>query len=107
MHSRSNAWTNSASECGNANDEEGDLAEPAGDLGQGVAEVDLGLAGAMDQGDEDLAADPLEVADDLLHGRIAALVALGRDPVEDQFGGMPLLPGEPSSSSRMRETRSR
>ena len=74
-------------------DEEGDLAEPAGDVGQGVAEVDLGLAGAMDQRDEDLAADPLEVADGLLHGRVAALVALGRDPVEDPLGGVPLLPG--------------
>ena len=73
-------------------DEEGDLAEPAGDVGQGVAEVDLGLAGAMDQRDEHLGADPLELADDLLHGCITALVALGGDPVEDPLGGVPLLP---------------
>jgi hypothetical protein len=47
----------------------------------------------VDQRDEDLAADPLEVADDLLHGRIAALVALGGEPVEDPLGGVALLPG--------------
>jgi hypothetical protein len=77
---------------GQSHDEEGDLAELAGDVGQGVAEVDLGLAGRMGQGDEDLAADPLEVADRLLHGRVAAGVAFGLDPVEDPLGGVPLLP---------------
>src|SRR5262245_49859226 len=73
--------------------EEGDLAEPAGDVGQGVAEVDLGLAGAVGQGDEALAAGPLEVADRPLHGRVAAPVALGPEPLEDPLGGVALLPG--------------
>lgn len=52
---------------------------------QGVAEVHLGLAGGVDQRDEDIAADPLQAADDLPHGRVAARVALGGDPIEDPF----------------------
>src|SRR5262249_4228422 len=66
---------------------------PAGDVDQGVTEIDLGLAGSVGQRDEDLAADALEIADRPLHGRVAALVALGGDPVEDPLGGVPLLPG--------------
>src|SRR5262249_4256930 len=63
-----------------------------GDLG--LAEVDLGLAGAVGQRDEDLGAaappGPDGVLDDGQSAPVAVLVA---EPLEDPLGGMALLPG--------------
>ena len=60
----------------------------------GVAEVGLGLAGLVGQGDEDLGGGEPPGADGVLDdGQAARVAVLGLEPVEDPLGGVPLLLG--------------
>ena len=59
----------------------------------GLAEVDLGLTGAVGQGDEDLGGAEPPGGDGLLHdGQAAGVAVLVAEPLEDAAGGVPLLP---------------
>src|SRR5512144_120935 len=59
-----------------------------------LAEVDLGLAGAVDQRDEDLGTGAPPGGDGLLDdGRSTGVAVLVAEPLEDPLGGVPLLPG--------------
>ena len=59
----------------------------------GLAEVDLGLARAVGQRDEDLGGAEPPGGDGLLHdGQAAAVAVLVAEPLEDAAGGVPLLP---------------
>src|SRR4051812_28959628 len=74
--------------------EQGDLGGLAIEMDLGLAEIDLGLARGVGQGDEDLGGTELPGSDRLLDDAQAALIAvLVADPLEDPMGGVPLLPG--------------
>ena len=75
-------------------DEELDLAQCAAEAGQRLAEIDLGLAGAMGQRHEDLAAELLVLAHGLLDGGVAALVTLLAQALEESLGAVALLGGQ-------------
>ena len=76
------------------------LDRPAVEDDLGLAEVDLGLAGAVGQRDEDLGVALPPGADGVLDDGQAAVVAvLVAEPLEDPLGGVPLL-GGPSCRPR-------
>ena len=75
-------------------DEQRDLRRLAVEGDLGLAEVDLGLAGAVGQRDEDLGAGAPPGGDGLLDdGLPAGIAILVAEPLEDPLGGVPLLPG--------------
>jgi len=58
----------------------------------GLAEVDLGLTGAVGQGNEDLGGSQPAGGDGLLHdGQAARVPVLVAEPLEDAVGGVPLF----------------
>ncbi len=69
-----------------------DLALDPGDDRQSLAEVHLGMAGVVGQGDKDLTAPASVFPDVILDNCVAALEAmLVAEPFEDPFGRVPLL----------------
>ena len=78
---------------GRRHHEERQLPQPAGDVHQSKAAIDLGLTGTVNQRYEDLLALLLDLPDRFGHLRVAAAVAFLPDPLEDPLGRMPLLPG--------------
>ena len=76
-------------------DEQGDLGCLPVERDLGLAEIDLGLAGAVGQRDEDLGTGAPPGGDGLLDdGRSAGIAVLVPESLEDAPGGMPLLLGD-------------
>src|SRR5512147_1690492 len=74
-------------------DEERHGGRPAVEGDLRLAEVDLGLAGAVGQRDEDLGVPAPPGADGVLDdGQLAGKAVLVAEPLEDPLGGVPLLP---------------
>ena len=73
-------------------DGEGRLAPDPGDLHGRVAEVELGLAGGVRQGNEDLLGVAAVPSDGLLHlGDAPGVAVLVPEALEDALGGVMLL----------------
>jgi len=79
---------------GQRHDEQGHRGRLSVEHDLGLAEVDLGLAGTVGQGDEDFGAGASPGGDGLLDdGQLAAIAVLVTEPLEDPPGGVTLLPG--------------